>query len=189
MADQMCLQIALFTVPPIPSTTPFPWDVAKKKKKIHLIEMSWSSCKFEEEALLKLGSRPIWFYTWDFARRLWKIHCIKMKMLCFVSSESTTMVALLIQAWVVKIVAWAWCQWAGCTTFYAAIIAKGVGRYSVVYSVHGIHCVSQDYLLDLAIHGLPLVVLQDHWAALWGNCAFSCLWSGDLHNEGWKLGT
>ena len=39
LSDRMCLQTALFTVPPTPSTTPFPWDVAKK---FHLIEMSWS---------------------------------------------------------------------------------------------------------------------------------------------------
>ena len=29
LSDRMCLQTDLLTVPPIPSTTPFPWDVAK----------------------------------------------------------------------------------------------------------------------------------------------------------------
>ena len=42
LSDRICLQTDLLTVSPIPSMTPFPWDMAKK---FHLIEMSWSCLK------------------------------------------------------------------------------------------------------------------------------------------------
>ena len=65
----------------------------------------------KEEPLLKLRKNIMVSMLGNFGRRLQKIHCIKIKILYFVwlrSTEITTtleLVALLIQARVVKIVA------------------------------------------------------------------------------------
>ena len=130
-----CLHTAHLTVSPMPSTTPFPWEVAKKFQMI----LKSCSCsreyKFENKNFCLKGELApslnilMTFMSGHFDFKWLKMYRTKMYTLCFEwlrSSETRTILSVdseSIHACAVNIVDYAWLQCADWISLWLAMVA------------------------------------------------------------------